>query len=96
MVHLVSERPKRLVRVIVTVSSPGMPVGGYILIGCDVGTLNIAKIKGSHTFKKSGMIAAEAVHLLLLIFKLAQQKKSVANNGRKEKQYLMIQSGTVY
>ncbi|WP_257979768.1 hypothetical protein [Vibrio parahaemolyticus] len=42
------------------------------------------------------MIAAEAVHLLLLIFKLAQQKKSVANNGRKEKQHLMIQSGAVY
>ncbi|TOC63983.1 hypothetical protein CGJ80_22485 [Vibrio parahaemolyticus] len=36
--------------------------------------MNIAKIKGSHTFKKPGMIAAEAVHLLLLIFKLAQQK----------------------
>ena len=33
-----------------------------LLIGCDAGTLNFAKIKGSHTAMKSGMLAAEAVH----------------------------------
>ncbi|MCU7892500.1 MAG: electron transfer flavoprotein-ubiquinone oxidoreductase [Candidatus Thiodiazotropha sp. (ex Ustalcina ferruginea)] len=34
---------------------------GGLLIGCDAGTLNFAKIKGSHTAMKSGMLAAEAV-----------------------------------
>jgi electron-transferring-flavoprotein dehydrogenase len=34
---------------------------GGALIGCDLGTLNFAKIKGSHTAMKSGMLAAEAV-----------------------------------
>ncbi|TDU32274.1 electron-transferring-flavoprotein dehydrogenase [Panacagrimonas perspica] len=33
---------------------------GGALIGCDLGTMNFAKIKGSHTAMKSGMIAAEA------------------------------------
>jgi electron-transferring-flavoprotein dehydrogenase len=31
------------------------------LIGCELGTLNFSKIKGSHTAMKSGMLAAEAV-----------------------------------
>ena len=34
---------------------------GGLLIGCDAGTLNSGKIKGSHTAMKSGMLAAEAV-----------------------------------
>jgi electron-transferring-flavoprotein dehydrogenase len=34
---------------------------GGALIGCDLGTLNFAKIKGSHTAMKSGMLAAESV-----------------------------------
>ena len=34
---------------------------GGLLIGCDAGTLNMPKIKGSHTAMKSGMIAAEVV-----------------------------------
>ena len=34
---------------------------GGALIGCDLGTLNAVKIKGSHTAMKSGMLAAEAV-----------------------------------
>ena len=33
---------------------------GGALIGCDLGTMNFAKIKGSHTAMKSGMLAAEA------------------------------------
>ncbi|WP_421681647.1 electron transfer flavoprotein-ubiquinone oxidoreductase [Stutzerimonas urumqiensis] len=40
---------------------PKMIFNGGALIGCDAGTLNFAKIKGSHTAMKSGMIAAEAV-----------------------------------
>ena len=43
-------------------SLPKMTFPGGVLIGCDAGTLNFAKIKGSHTAMKSGMLAAEAVH----------------------------------
>lgn len=42
-------------------SLPRMIFPGGALIGCDLGTLNFAKIKGSHTAMKSGMLAAEAV-----------------------------------
>ena len=42
-------------------SLPKMIFPGGALIGCDLGTLNFAKIKGSHTAMKSGMLAAEAV-----------------------------------
>jgi len=40
-------------------SLPSMSFPGGLLIGCDAGTLNPAKIKGTHTAMKSGMIAAE-------------------------------------
>ncbi|WP_426417760.1 electron transfer flavoprotein-ubiquinone oxidoreductase [Aestuariirhabdus sp. LZHN29] len=40
---------------------PKMSFPGGLLIGCDAGTLNFAKIKGTHTAMKSGMIAAEEV-----------------------------------
>ncbi|GAL03017.1 electron transfer flavoprotein-ubiquinone oxidoreductase [Photobacterium aphoticum] len=42
-------------------SLPRQQFPGGVLIGCDAGTLNMAKIKGSHTAMKSGMLAAEAV-----------------------------------
>ncbi|WP_415264379.1 electron transfer flavoprotein-ubiquinone oxidoreductase [Pseudomonas serbica] len=42
-------------------SLPKMIFPGGALIGCDLGTLNFAKIKGSHTAMKSGMLAAQAV-----------------------------------
>jgi electron-transferring-flavoprotein dehydrogenase len=42
-------------------SQPRMSFPGGLLIGDDAGTLNFAKIKGSHTAMKSGMIAAEVV-----------------------------------
>jgi electron-transferring-flavoprotein dehydrogenase len=42
-------------------SLPKMIFKGGALIGCDLGTLNFAKIKGSHTAMKSGMLAADAV-----------------------------------
>jgi electron-transferring-flavoprotein dehydrogenase len=41
-------------------SLPKMAFPGGVLIGCDLGTMNFAKIKGSHTAMKSGMLAAEA------------------------------------
>jgi electron-transferring-flavoprotein dehydrogenase len=40
---------------------PKMTLPGALLIGCDAGTLNFSKIKGTHTAMKSGMLAAEAV-----------------------------------
>ncbi len=42
-------------------SLPKMHFPGGLLIGCDSGTLNFAKIKGNHTAMKSGMLAADAI-----------------------------------
>ena len=42
-------------------SLPKMHFPGGLLVGCDAGTLNFAKIKGNHTAMKSGMIAAEVI-----------------------------------
>ena len=42
-------------------SLPKMFMPGALLIGCDAGTLNMPKIKGSHTAMKSGIIGAEAI-----------------------------------
>jgi len=39
---------------------PKLTFPGGVLIGCEAGTLNMPKIKGSHTAMKSGMLAAEA------------------------------------
>lgn len=42
-------------------SLPKMSMPGALLTGCDAGTLNFAKIKGSHTAMKSGSVAAGAI-----------------------------------
>lgn len=42
-------------------SLPKMTFNGGMLLGCNAGTLNFAKIKGNHTAMKSGMLAAETV-----------------------------------
>jgi electron-transferring-flavoprotein dehydrogenase len=42
-------------------SLPKLTFPGGVLIGDDAGFLNFAKIKGSHTAMKSGMLAAEAI-----------------------------------
>jgi electron-transferring-flavoprotein dehydrogenase len=39
---------------------PKLTFPGGVLTGCDAGTLNMPKIKGTHTAMKSGMLAAEA------------------------------------
>ncbi len=46
-------------------SLPKMTFPGGLLVGCDAGTLNFAKIKGNHTAMKSGIIAAEVLFDLL-------------------------------
>ncbi len=47
-------------------SLPKLTFPGGLLAGCDAGFLDNAKIKGSHTAMKTGMLAAEAVHAALL------------------------------
>lgn len=55
-------------------SLPKMSFNGGLLIGCDAGTLNFAKIKGNHTAMKSGMLAAET------LFHALQQGDSGGND----------------
>jgi len=42
-------------------SLPKLVFPGGLLVGCDAGFLNGAKIKGTHTAMKSGMLAAESI-----------------------------------
>ena len=42
-------------------SLPKLSVPGALIVGCDAGTLNFAKIKGIHTAMKSGMVAADTI-----------------------------------
>ncbi|MBI1732729.1 MAG: electron transfer flavoprotein-ubiquinone oxidoreductase [Gammaproteobacteria bacterium] len=42
-------------------SLPRMTFPGGLLVGCDAGTLDFAKIKGTHMAMKSGMLAAESI-----------------------------------
>jgi len=42
-------------------SLPRMSLPGALIVGCDAGTLNFSKIKGTHTAMKSGMVAAESL-----------------------------------
>ncbi len=46
-------------------SLPTLAFAGGALIGCEAGTLNMVKIKGTHTAMKSGMLAAEAAFAAL-------------------------------
>ena len=46
-------------------SLPKLYFPGGALIGCEAGTLNVPKIKGTHTAMKSGMLAAENIAALL-------------------------------
>lgn len=42
-------------------SLPKLSVPGALIVGCDAGTLNFAKIKGIHTAMKSGMVVADTI-----------------------------------
>lgn len=42
-------------------SLPKLTFPGGVLVGCAAGTLNVPKIKGTHTAMKSAMLAAEAI-----------------------------------
>ncbi len=54
-------------------SLPKLTFAGGMLAGCEAGTLNLPKIKGSHTAMKSGMLAADAIVAAL---KSASENKS--------------------
>ncbi len=43
-------------------SLPKLIFPGGVLVGCEAGTLNMPKIKGTHTAMKSGMLAAQAIY----------------------------------
>ncbi len=59
-------------------SQPSMTFAGGLLIGDDAGTLNFAKIKGSHTAMKSGMLAAECLYDALTNEKKEKELSSFA------------------
>ena len=46
-------------------SLPKLCFPGGVLVGCEAGFLNAAKIKGSHTAMKTGMLAAESIFAAL-------------------------------
>ena len=48
-------------------SLPKLAVPGGLLVGCEAGFLNPAKIKGSHTAMKTGMLAAETIFAALAL-----------------------------
>ena len=57
---------------------PTMTMPGALLVGCDAGTLNVAKIKGTHTAMKSGMLAAEAINQVL-----ADESQAIADTFKE-------------
>jgi len=59
-------------------SLPKMTMPGALLVGCDAGTINFAKIKGNHTAMKSGMIAAEAIAQALI------SNDAIAEEGKQD------------
>lgn len=60
-------------------SLPKMSFPGGLILGCDAGTLNFSKIKGSHTAMKSGLLGAEAVVEALKEGKDGEELKSFAD-----------------
>ncbi len=73
-------------------AQPKMTFPGGLLIGCEAGVLNGAKLKGIHTAMKSGMLAADAVYPALLQEKkgadLTSFTKSLQNSWLYEELYM--------
>jgi len=69
-------------------SLPKMYMPGALLIGCDAGTLNMPKIKGSHTAMKSGILAAETINEHLYKDKsLSEYEKKIYNSWLHKELY---------
>ncbi len=62
-------------------SLPKMHLPGALLVGCDAGTLNMPKIKGSHTAMKSGIIAGETIVDYLINSKPLSEYEKKFNNS---------------
>lgn len=69
-------------------SLPTQQFAGGLLIGCDAGTLNSAKIKGTHTAMKSGILAAEAVLKRFQINRLLPTTKAISNSPGYMKSFI--------
>ncbi len=63
-------------------SLPKLHFPGGMMIGCDAGTMNGAKIKGSHTAMKSGIVAAQT-----LLDKLAEGLEYGADHAEISKKF---------
>ena len=68
-------------------SLPRMAFPGGLLIGDDAGTLNAAKIKGSHTAMKSGMLAAESLFAALGADETPRELADYGDRFRKSELY---------
>ena len=65
-------------------SLPTLSFPGGLLVGCSAGFLNSAKIKGSHTALKSGMLAAESVHQALAAGDEGQSRLATFDDSVRE------------
>ena len=59
-------------------SLPRLVAPGAVLVGCDAGFLNGAKIKGSHLAMKTGLLAAETIHAALRLGSPAERDAEIA------------------
>jgi electron-transferring-flavoprotein dehydrogenase len=59
-------------------SLPKLVAPGAVLVGCDAGFLNGAKIKGSHLAMKTGLLAAETIHSALRIESPVEREAEIA------------------
>ncbi|HUO67114.1 MAG TPA: electron-transfer flavoprotein:ubiquinone oxidoreductase, partial [Gammaproteobacteria bacterium] len=64
-------------------SLPKLVAPGAVLVGCDAGFLNGAKIKGSHLAMKTGMLAADTIHSALRIDSPAERDAEIAGYAKR-------------
>jgi len=64
-------------------SVPKLSFPGGLLVGCDAGFLNGAKIKGNHTAMKTGMLAAEAIMESMLAGDIENKELSLMDEKYK-------------
>jgi len=69
---------------------------GALLIGCDAGTLNMPKIKGSHTAMKSGQIAGEYAFEILHKNEKASFDKRINSSWIKKELYKSRNFGPLF
>lgn len=64
-------------------SVPKLSFPGGLLVGCDAGFLNGAKIKGNHTAMKTGMLAAETIIESLKVGDISNKELSMMDEKYK-------------